>query len=195
MASRPPARERLLDAADELFAAQGWAATPVDTVLARAEVAPATLYAHFESKDRLLAATLDRRLDRWDEAWADAVAAATGDRARLLAVFDALRDFHLRSASARWCAFLGAAAEGSTSEEAVADAVRRDAALLRGRLGELAVAVAGERADELTEHLLVVVSGCLAMRLRAPEADHVATARATAELLVDALAGPGRPPA
>lgn len=191
--ARPPARDRLLDAADDLMATRGWAATPVDIVLARAEVAPATLYAHFGSKDRLLAATLDRRLARWDEAWTAAVAAATDDRGRLLAVFDALGSFGETWGRTRWCSFLGACADGTTSEEAVADAVRRDSALLHDRLVALAGPVvgegerAGERAEELGAHLLVVVTGCLAMRLRAPDDDQLARSRATAALVVDAF--------
>lgn len=190
MATRSPVRERLLDAADELVGTQGWAGTPVDAVLARAEVAPATLYAHFGSKDRLLAATLDRRLARWVEAWTAAVDAAADDRGRLLAVFDALGSFHAAWGAPRWCAFLGAAAEGTTSEDAVADAVRRDTALLHDRLVALARPLVGEadgRAEELAAHLLVVVTGCLGMRLRQPDVDHLARARATAALVVDAL--------
>ncbi len=189
MSRRPPARERLLDAADELLATQGWTATPVDLVLARAEVAPATLYAHFGSKDKLLAATLDRRLELWDQVWARAVAAADDERGRLLAVFDALEAFDADQVPARWCAFLGAAAEGSVEEEAVADAVRRDTALVHDRLVELARPAVGPRAEELAGHLVLVVTGCLAMRLREPGADRVAQARATATVVVDAALG------
>ncbi len=187
--ARSPVRERLLDAADDLVATRGWAATPVDAVLARAAVAPATLYAHFGSKDRLLAATLDRRLERWDEAWSATVDAAADDRGRLLAVFDALGSFHDTWGRSRWCSFLGAAADGTTAEEEVADAVRRDSALLHDRLVELARPVAGDaaRARELAAHLLVVVTGALAMRLREPDDDHLARARATAALVVDAF--------
>jgi hypothetical protein len=47
VSARAPARERLLDAAEELFYECGIAATGVDAVLRRAHVAPATLYAHF----------------------------------------------------------------------------------------------------------------------------------------------------
>lgn len=190
MSPRPPARERLLDAADALLSTRGWAATPVDTVLAQAEVAPATLYAHFGSKDKLLAQVLDRRLGRWDETWERAVAAAADDRGRLLAVFDALEAFDVDHVPARWCAFLGAAAEGSDGEEAVADAVRRDTALMRGRLVELARPAVGAHAEALADHLVLVVTGCLAMRLREPGADRVGQARLTAAVVVDAaLAG------
>ena len=67
--ARPEARERLLAAAEELFTEHGIAATGVDAVLRRAQVAPATLYAHFGGKDHLVAAYLERRHARWRAAW------------------------------------------------------------------------------------------------------------------------------
>ena len=76
---RGSARQRLLDAADELFYLNGISGTGVDDVLARAEVSVATLYAHFGSKDGLLDASLRRRLETWQADWDDAVDAAKSD--------------------------------------------------------------------------------------------------------------------
>ncbi|MFC7571929.1 TetR/AcrR family transcriptional regulator [Klenkia terrae] len=166
MTPRSGARERLLGAAETLFADQGVAATPVDQVLARAGVAPATLYAHFGSKAGLQAAVLDARLARWDAAWAAAVDAAPDDRGRLLAVFDALDTFARGGAPSRWCTFLATAAGAPADDATAAAAIAADTELLRSRLTELAGPVAGDGAAELAEHLLVVVSGTLAMRLR-----------------------------
>jgi len=182
---QPGARQRLLDAAEELFAAGGFAGTPVDAVLSRAGVAPATLYAHFGSKTGLQAAALAARLRRWDDAWAAAVAAAPDDRARLLAVFDALAAFRTSGTPSRWCAFLDAAAGAPADDGTAATALAEDTALLRGRLRELAAPLAGDRAAELAEHLLVVVSGALAMALRTDPAAATAQGRATAAALLD----------
>ncbi len=90
---------------------QGIAATGVDAVLRRAGVAPATLYAHFPGKDHLVAAYLQRRLDRWRETW-DAALRHCGDDpdARALSVFDALDEFPRRETT-RGCAFLAAGVE------------------------------------------------------------------------------------
>jgi AcrR family transcriptional regulator len=96
-----PARERLLDAAEELFYAHGIAATGVDAVLRRAGASPATLYAHFAGKDGLVAAYLERRHERWRSTW-DAVLARTEDPDdRLLSVFDALARFRRDSGATR----------------------------------------------------------------------------------------------
>jgi AcrR family transcriptional regulator len=47
-------RRRITGAALELFRAQGFAATTVDQIAAAADVAPATFFNHFASKDALL---------------------------------------------------------------------------------------------------------------------------------------------
>lgn len=62
---RPVARrERLLHAAITLFAERGYAAVSMEDIGARAGIAGASIYYHFDSKQRLLAAALDRG-DEW----------------------------------------------------------------------------------------------------------------------------------
>jgi AcrR family transcriptional regulator len=67
-------RRRIIDAAYELFYRRGFARVGVDAVAAQAGVTKRTLYAHFDSKDRLLAAMLEvhhglalERIRRWSE--------------------------------------------------------------------------------------------------------------------------------
>ena len=55
-------RRRILEAADELFAADGYARTTVKLIAERAHVASDTLYAVFGSKSRVLTALIDLRL-------------------------------------------------------------------------------------------------------------------------------------
>jgi AcrR family transcriptional regulator len=52
-------RRRIIDAAYALFYRQGFARVSVDAIAAQAGVTKRTLYAHFGSKDALLAAVLD----------------------------------------------------------------------------------------------------------------------------------------
>src|SRR3974390_1915716 len=60
-------RERILEVADRLFYADGVRVTGTEKIMSLAEVAKATFYRHFESKDALVLAYLDSR-DRalWD---------------------------------------------------------------------------------------------------------------------------------
>jgi AcrR family transcriptional regulator len=60
-------RQRILEVADRLFYADGVRATGTEKIMSIAEVAKATFYRHFESKDALVLAYLENR-DRalWD---------------------------------------------------------------------------------------------------------------------------------
>lgn len=60
-----PARQRLLNAAGHLFGTQGINTTGIDRIIARAEVAKASLYSNFASKDELVEAYLENCLEVW----------------------------------------------------------------------------------------------------------------------------------
>lgn len=66
MATPMPTRDRLVTEAMRLFSVKGFAATSVSQIEAAAGLAPGSgaLYRHFRSKDALLAAGIDRQLDR-----------------------------------------------------------------------------------------------------------------------------------
>ena len=91
------ARERILDAAYELFSQRGIRAVGVNDVIERAGVATATLYRHFSSKEKLVLAFLDLREQRWTKDLIEAGAMGRGSNPeqRLLAIFDVLDEwFH-----------------------------------------------------------------------------------------------------
>jgi AcrR family transcriptional regulator len=183
--TRESTRLKLLDATDELLFAVGAVHTPVDRILERAGVSPATLYRAYGSKEALIAAALDRRHGEWLATWDEAVTRAADDRERLLAVFDALEDFRRRPDGARWCAFLGTAAGYVDPPPVLATAIRQDSDSMRERLRHLAEPLVGPQAPGLAAALMVIVSGDLAMRLRPGAPVSAGTARAVAELLVD----------
>ena len=53
------ARQRLIETGIAIFSEFGYRATGIDTLLARANVAKMTMYAHFKSKDELIVAVID----------------------------------------------------------------------------------------------------------------------------------------
>ena len=55
---RPEKTEAILEAAGQLFREQGYGAVSMDQIAREAGVSKATVYAHFESKDRLFAAMI-----------------------------------------------------------------------------------------------------------------------------------------
>ncbi|PYF97238.1 transcriptional regulator, TetR family [Georgenia satyanarayanai] len=179
MPTRPPARDRLLTAADAVLFERGVRTTPVDELLRQADVSPATMYAHFGSKEALVAEALRRRLSRWQQVWDAHVLAADDDVSRLLALFDALAAYR-EERTARWCAFLATAAE-HLEEGEVADVVTADTALLSERLLHLARPVAGARAQELADEVLLAYTGTLASFLRGTPDSAITVGRRLAE--------------
>src|ERR1700730_13398303 len=96
-AKRSP-RERLLEAASELFYAEGVQSVGIDRVIERAGVAKASLYSTFGSKEELVCAYLNARHEQTLAGLRSAVDATEDPVERLLAVFDAqARLFHTPS--------------------------------------------------------------------------------------------------
>lgn len=84
------ARERILATAYELFCARAVRDVSVDEVIRLSEVAIATFYRHFPSKDALVVAFLRRREELWTVGVVEAEARRRGQtpEGRLLAIFD-----------------------------------------------------------------------------------------------------------
>ena len=59
---------RILDAAEELFAAHGFAKTTVDEIAAAANVSKGLVYDHYPSKEALLGAVWQRLVEAWTAA-------------------------------------------------------------------------------------------------------------------------------
>lgn len=173
-------RERLLDAAETLFHRDGIAHTGVDAVLARAHVSTATLYAHFGGKDALVAAYLQRRLDRWRSVWDTALASATTPEDRLLAVFDALARFRTDQPQTRGCAFLATAVELPGPGHPALVVVAADTAHLRERLRALASDLPTTDPDGLAEQVLLAYDGTLSGFLRGGSEELITRGRALA---------------
>ena len=109
---RPSARDRLLDAADELFYEEGIHIVGIDRVIEKAGVAKASLYSTFGSKDELVRAYLTRRYDQRRARITEWVGRYDSPRDRLLGVFDALGD-SVAQPGYHGCAFANATAESS----------------------------------------------------------------------------------
>jgi AcrR family transcriptional regulator len=93
-------RERLIEAAYDLFSKEGINQIGIDTILAESGCAKASLYSNFKTKVELATAFLDRREVIWTRGWLEAEIkrSAKTPEARLLAIFDAFDGwFHKKS--------------------------------------------------------------------------------------------------
>ncbi|ASO23084.1 AcrR family transcriptional regulator [Actinoalloteichus hoggarensis] len=101
------ARQRLLDAAEKLFYAEGIQAVGLERLLAESEVGRASFYRHFASKDDLVVAMLSN----YDEAYRTWLAERTTALGGTpIAAFDALIEY-AETSGFRGCAFINAIAE------------------------------------------------------------------------------------
>lgn len=98
--------ETILSTAQSLFLSQGYANTSMEAVVAASGVAKATLYARYSTKQELFQAIVEERMQAWQAAAAEVIAAddkladqdiALWLRRRALAVLHALRQPELRA--------------------------------------------------------------------------------------------------
>ncbi len=118
-ATKLTAREKLLDAANELFYSEGVQAVGIDRIIEHAGVAKASLYNTFGSKEELIRAYLERRRAGTTTRIMNAVNRYDTPRERLLGVFEA-QQAYFRDPNFQGCAFVKASAEakpGSAAEE------------------------------------------------------------------------------
>src|ERR671917_632319 len=108
---RSEIRDHLLETALRLFNQHGYTATGVDLIIAEAGVAKTTLYRHFETKEDLILAALERQDEQSRDAMRAFVEQRTSDPVgRLLATFDWLEAW-FRDEQFRGCPFVSAAGE------------------------------------------------------------------------------------
>jgi AcrR family transcriptional regulator len=106
-----PPRERILQAARELFYREGINAVSVDAIAAAAGTNKMTLYRHFESRDALIAAYLGELAAEGEGVWDEARAAHPGSPdAQLRFLMRRVSQFAAESAG-RGCALANAAVE------------------------------------------------------------------------------------
>ncbi|GBG38205.1 TetR/AcrR family transcriptional regulator [Mycobacterium montefiorense] len=104
----PSARERVLNAAYDLFSRRGIHAVGTDEVIDRAGVAKATLYRHFATKNDLVLAVLQRREEIWTHGLIEAQSEQRGDtpEEQLLAIFDVMHDWFQLRDGYEGCSFI-----------------------------------------------------------------------------------------
>lgn len=184
-------RDHLVDTAVRVFLRDGFHAAGVDRIIAEAGVAKMTLYNHFRSKDELILAALRRRDEQFRHWLFRAVEGrASGARARLLALFDVLGEWH-GSADFRGCLFLNAAAEFHDPECPAHAATAEHKRLVLAWLTGLAGRAGASDPRELAVRIALLADGATAHASISPGPGPARAAREAAAVLLDAALGPG----
>jgi AcrR family transcriptional regulator len=188
-AVRRSPRERLLEAAGELFYAEGVQSVGIDRVIERAGVAKASLYSTFGSKEELVRAYLDDRHARTLRRLRNAVDAVdpADPVARILAVFDAQAEL-FPTPGYHGCAFIAAAAE-APREGRIDEATRSYRHEIRELFTELATAAGAPDPRLLASQLQILYDGGSTSANLDRDPAVAAPARAAAATLVAAAVG------
>src|SRR5262249_8442840 len=112
-------RERLVDAAYDLFSRDGVSQVGIDTILEKSGCAKASLYSNFKTKVDLAIAFLDRREALWTRGWLESEIKrrARTPEAQLLAIFDVF-DGWFQKKSFEGCSFINVLLESKVNQSA-----------------------------------------------------------------------------
>lgn len=182
---RGNARPLLVDTALDLFDRQGFHAVGIDKILAAAGLAKMTLYHHFESKEALIVAALEKRDASFRARCAAALEGAAAGRAELEAMFGAIEGW-TREAGFRGSLFDKAAAEYGEKDHPVKRAVLAHKAWLFGEVRRAAAATGAADPVKLAAELFLLLEGAVNAAAVTGDRSAVRRARVAAETLIAA---------
>lgn len=160
---RSEIRDHLLATALRLFNQHGYTATGVDLIIAEAGVAKTTLYRHFETKEDLILAALERQDEQARDAMRAFVEQRTSDPVgRLLATFDWLEAW-FRDERFRGCPFVSAAGEHKDTANPVFRAAALHKRLTLAYFEELAHAARFAEPKRIAAEINVLHEGATAV--------------------------------
>jgi len=159
-------RDRLVDAALEIFYAEGFHASGIERVVDAAGISRTTLYRYFESKDDLILAALEERDRRFREWLSNYVTRASDEPAeRLRAVFRALELWIMGEAfpGQRFtgCMFVNAAAEFADHQHPIHQLAARHKMRIIDSLEKLAREAGASEPRLLAKRLALLKEGAI----------------------------------
>ena len=177
-------RQRIIDAASELFRVNGVRPTGINAIIAQAGVAKATFYNHFRSKDDLVRLWLQNPGSRWfDHVLAEVEARAPEPAERLTAFFDVLGDW-LAADEFGGCPFINTATEFRDADHAFAkellDLTREVEEYFKRTAAEAGFA----DPDAVAAQLFLLVPGTITTAAARSSPEAARAARAAAENLL-----------
>ena len=153
-------RERIVEAAADLFYAQGLRAVSADKIIERAGITKVTFYRHFPSKDDLIVAYLERRA-AWERgAILGASEAAHGNVDETIRLVSEGIGQEACTPGFRGCPFINAAAEYADADHPVRKVVDSHRAWFRSMLEKLTASL-GIDDPAVAEELMMLRDGAM----------------------------------
>lgn len=184
-------RQRIIDTALRLFYQQGFRATGINQIIAESNVAKATFYSHFPSKEKLCVAYLQARHGIWMGWLKESVGRHTAPTARLLGVFDFIREWMI-GCDYRGCAFLNIASEIPELDSEIRgevvrhkDSLKKYMRLLLDAFAEADGSLSAPEREGMVDMLYVLAEGAIVASQNYGQAWPVDAARQAAMRLLD----------
>ena len=172
-----------------LFYRDGYRAVGIDTLLAEADVAKMTLYNHFDSKEALIVAVLEKRSALLLSSVVDAIKAAGRSPQRQLdAAFDGLRQW-FTSDDFKGCAFIRALSEYPEPDHPIHRAAWKHKLAFRALFAELGVRAGVKNPAAFADTIGILVDGAIVAAHATGKTDPADTARAAALSLLKTTSG------
>jgi AcrR family transcriptional regulator len=182
---RGNARLQLIDTALDLFDRHGFHAVGIDKILTAADLAKMTLYHHFDSKEALIVAALEKRDAAFRHDFTAALAGAAQGHAELLAMFDAIEAW-TRDPAFKGSLFDKAAAEYGEKDHPVKKAVLAHKGWLFGEVRRAAAATGVADPVKLAAELFLLIEGAVLAAAVTGDRSAARRAKAAAETLIAA---------
>jgi AcrR family transcriptional regulator len=163
-----PVRERILDAANEHFYAEGIRAVSADKLIAAAGVSKVTFYRHFPSKDDLVVAYLEGRA-AVERQVLQQFRADDGDPcATLLAIARGIGGFSC-SPGFRGCPFINAAAEFADPAHPARKAIAAHRAWFASFVADLLREMSIDDPEQVADQLIILRDGAMVSGYLGPD--------------------------
>jgi AcrR family transcriptional regulator len=159
-AAKVPMRERIVEAATELFYAQGLRAVSAEKIIAQVGITKVTFYRHFPTKDDLIVAYLERRA-QWERDAIAQVRQAAGDVPDAFRIIAEAIGAETCSPGFRGCPFINAAAEYADPDHPVRRAVDTHRRWFRQTIQDLLDEISVPDPAQVTDQLVMLRDGAM----------------------------------
>lgn len=190
------ARDRIFEAAKNLFYRYGIRGVSVDAIAAEADTTKVTLYRVFSSKDELIVEVLQEHSKCVFEWWDSVVAPFAGQpRKQLEALFHGIREQLSCDEAQRGCPLSNAAVEVVEPDHPAKEVIRKHKLEVNRRLRELCAEMGAKEPQRLGDALTLLISGIFATRLAYYGAEQIDSVYDAAMAMLDSPLGvpPGKP--
>ncbi len=172
-------RERIIETACRLFYSQGYNRTGINQIIKEAQVAKASLYQHFASKDELCVTYLRRRHQRWFDELYPFVEQGKTPEERLELTFRYLREWLARE-DYTGCSFSNILAENPQDRDLILAEVRSYNREMRLHFQNIARALQLPDSDQMADRLMLLFDGAISQSRILKNEEPIQTAKQTA---------------